>query len=188
MRKKECGGERGVTLLELIISIGLFTTVSFMMSGSIISIFDMNKKSQSLKTVINNFNFTIEDMTRIIRFGNTYYCGETSTLTGPQNCFIASGGQSALSLYSEDGKHIIYKYNGSAIARSDNGGATYTTLTAPDVVIENFKFYVYGAFNNDNEQPRVIVEVKGRVGTKPSIQSSFDIQTTISQRNLDMAP
>jgi len=176
--------EMGFTLLELLISISIFTIVALIMAGSVVSVFNANKKSQALKVVMNNMNFAVEDMTRRIRFGDTYHCGDpTGTLTVPRNC---SGGDSFLAL-SSGGNLTIYRLLNNQIQRSDDGGSEYIGITAPSVNIQTFQFYVLGSADTDDLQPWVVLVIRGFVGTKPVIQSTFDIQTTISQRSIDIS-
>ena len=49
----------GFTLVELMVSVSLFAIVMVISMGSVVSVFDANKKSQSLRTVMDNLNSTI---------------------------------------------------------------------------------------------------------------------------------
>ncbi len=64
----------GFTLVEMIVSIGIFIVVALISVGAFLKIMDANKKAQSLKTAINNINFALESMTRELRVGSNYYC------------------------------------------------------------------------------------------------------------------
>ena len=175
--------KKGFTLVEMLIAISLFIVVTFFSIGSLLSIFDASKRARDSKTVVDNLNFAIEDMTRVVRFGGSHYCGISSSQTATQDC---SGGGSSLSVTFE-GNRIIYRWNGSIndpIQRPDNGGA-YKNITSPETKIEHLKFYVMGSSDSDTQQSYVFVVIKGYVGNKPTAQSKFSIQTLMSQRNLD---
>jgi len=182
MKKFFSKNSAGFTLLELLVSISIFTIVALIMAGSVVSVFNANKKSQALKVVMNNMNFAVEDMTRRIRFGDTYHCGTSGTLTVTRNC---SSGDSFLAL-SSGGNLTIYRLLDNQIQRSDDGGSNYIGITAPSVNVQTFKFYVLGTSDTDDIQPWVVLVIRGFVGTKPVVQSTFDIQTTISQRSIDI--
>jgi hypothetical protein len=71
--------------------------------------------------------------------------------------------------------------------RAMNGAAAYA-LTSPDVNIQTLSFFVFGSASyasGDLSQPRVIVLIKGYVAGANMTDSSFTLETTISQRRLD---
>jgi len=176
---------KGFTLVELLVAIGLFTLIASISIGAILSVFDANKRAQSTKTVVDNLNLSIEDMARTVRFGNTYHCGSGGTLTNTQNCPDNTNGDTFLAVQFK-GSMIIYRLNGTAIERSDNGGTSYKAITSPEMVVQYLRFYVFGTSINDTNQPYVIAVIQGYVGNKPTRQSKFSIETIMSQRKLDI--
>jgi hypothetical protein len=80
----------------------------------------------------------------------------------------------------------IYRYNVSKIEVSTDLGVTYKPVTGPDVNITYARFYVNNSAKSDAFQPYIIMIIKGYSGAKPSAQTSFDIQTTVSARSLDI--
>jgi type II secretory pathway pseudopilin PulG len=172
----------GFTLVEIIIAIGLFITVVTISLGSLIGLYNANNKSQSLSSVINNINYSVENMVRIIRFANIYHCGNIGTLTAQRSC---DSGDTFLAI-TTGGQTTIYRINGAKLEVSTNGGASYTPVTSGEVTVTNAKFYVFNTTPGDNNQPYVLMTIKGYAGKKPSTQSSFDIQTTVSRRKLDL--
>jgi prepilin-type N-terminal cleavage/methylation domain-containing protein len=174
--------KRGFTLIEILTSLGLFLVVATISMGAIVSIFDANRKTQSLKTVMDNLNFTLESMSREIRFGTNYHCGAVGGFTTPRNCPV---GSQTISFLSSDGLQIVYRKNGSQIEKSINGGSTYVAVTAPEITIRNLNIYVLGAGASNLAQPKVVITIQGNSGTKVTSQTDFSVQTTISQRLLD---
>ncbi len=178
---------KGFTLVELLIAVALFSTIAVFSSGAILSIFDANRKSQSTKTVVDNLNIAIEDMTRIVRFGTNYHCDNGSGfLSQPQNC--TAGTRLAVNF---KGDTVVYRFYDlgqgvGKIQKSQDGGSIYTDITSPDTKIRSLKFYVYQTSAVDSSQPYVIVVIDGYVGNRPTSQSSFIIQTMMSQRKLDI--
>jgi prepilin-type N-terminal cleavage/methylation domain-containing protein len=172
---------KGFTLVELMVSVSIFAIVLLICSGSILSVLDANRKSQSLRSVMDNLNSTLEGMTRNIRFGYAYHCGTGGSTASPQDCISGD------STFYMNGAQIIYRLNGSSIERSTNGGINYYKITSPDLVIQNLKFYVLGStIYPDLNQPRVIISITGYVGVKQTTGSTFTLETTISQRKLDI--
>lgn len=150
--------------------------------GSILEVFEANRKSESLKTVLDNLNFAIESMSREIRFGQNYHCSSASPLTSPLNC-SNPGGNNVLSFLSSDGRQITYLLNGTRIQKSTDS-INYIDVTAPEVTITGLSFYVLGA-GTDTRQPKVILQVRGFAGTKTSTRTDFILETMVSQRLTD---
>ncbi len=177
---------KGFTLAELLVSVSVFTVVMVISTGSVLSVFDANRKSQNLRSVMDNLNFTLESMTRTIRFGRNYHCDITQgSLSSPRDC---AGGSSSIALTSPASSQVVYKLVGSRVARSINGGADYY-LTGTDVTITHLSFRVFGSplYSNgaDLYQPQVIMVIGGYVGIKPTLRSTFSLETTVSQRQFD---
>lgn len=166
----------GFTLVEMLIAISLFIVVSTISIGAIINIFDSNKRAQSSKTVVDNFNLAFENMVRTIRFGSNYRCGG-----GVGDCSL---GDTSVTVNFQ-GDDITYRLNGNSIQKRQNNG-NYENITSPETVIQYLKFYVLGTNTNDGNQPYVVVVIKGYSGNKSTNQSVFSIETLISQRKLDI--
>ncbi len=66
--------KKGFTLIEIIVSLAIFTVVAVVAVGAFLKIIDANKKAQTLQTAMNNINFALESMVREIRVGSNYYC------------------------------------------------------------------------------------------------------------------
>ena len=188
----------GFTLIELMVSLTVFTVVMVISMGSILSVLDDNHKSQTMRAVMDNLNFTLEGMTRTIRFGENYHCGSSGDITMPLDC--PSVGQSILNVLDSDGQTITYSLDGTRISKivvtGINRGTYY--ITSADVTITKLVFYVLGSspypptgntcatIGFDCLQPNVIVIMSGYSGTKPTTKTTFSLETTLSQRKLDL--
>ena len=182
---------KGFTLIELMVSISIFALVMVICMGSILSVLDASRKSASFRSVVDNLNTTLEAMTRTIRFGQYYHCGTSGDTTKPQDC---ASGDSTFTVLSEFGDEVTYELSNGQIARSVNGAAL-EYLTSPDVTIQSLTFTVLGscpysdstctASPPDTLQPRVIVVLRGIVTGTNQTGSSFNLETTITQRKID---
>ena len=170
---------RGFTLIELMTAISIFIIIMTVAMGSILNIFDINRKARSLKTVINNLNSAVDSMSREMRFGRIYHCGSGSVEV-PQNC---PSGDTSMSFLSSNGEQITYRFNNNVIEKQvDNGG--YVAVTAQEITIDSMVFYTLGAGTGDTLQPKVIIQMKSHAGTGKS-RSDFTLETLVSQRVLD---
>ena len=173
--KKNKSGEQGFTIIEVIVSLAIFTTVMTVAAGSILSIVDANRKSQAVKNVVDNLNFALDDMVRNIRVGTGYSTNLTNTL---------------LSFTSQKGIPTIYRY--SLATKSLNVISSpnpQQQLTSSQVVIDDMHFFVTGTAPGPSDgQPQVFISLKGHAGfgDKLKYRSDFFLQTSVTQRQLDL--
>lgn len=186
---------RGFTLVEMLVSISVFMIVMLVAAGSILSIINANSKAQSIKSVMNNLNFVIENMAKNIRVGTDYKCYPSGSLT----CTGGENGIEFTSYKDSDGVGgndvVIYRYkendtinhtgsiqrcmeiNGIICPTTIDNDSNFSALTAPEVKISKMLFYVVNP-----GVPRVLITIKGYAGTKESARTYFNLQTTVSQR------
>jgi prepilin-type N-terminal cleavage/methylation domain-containing protein len=77
LQKKINSKTKGFTLIEALVSLGLFSIVIVTASGVILSILNSNRKNQAISSVVNNLNYSVESMVRDIKTGYGYQCGLT---------------------------------------------------------------------------------------------------------------
>ena len=70
----------GFTLIEMMISLGIFAIVLSVSVGALLSMVSSNRKTQSLRSAMDNLNLAMEEMSRNIIQGRKYHCGETSII------------------------------------------------------------------------------------------------------------
>ena len=181
--KKSKSKNSGFTLIELMVSVTIFSVVMVICMGAILTILNSNRKSQAMRSVMDNLNYTLDDMTRAIRFGYNYHCDATNgDPTVPRDCATAA---SSFAVKSSDNHQLIFSLAGGRITETIDGSLYY--LTSSDTTITKLSFLVSGSypFSTDQLQPRVIIVISGYAGSKPSVQSNFTLQTTLSQRRFD---
>lgn len=212
-QKSYIKNQQGFTLVEVLIAVGLFTVIMIFGIGSVLSTNTAHKKSQAQRAVNDNLSFVIEDMSRNIRLGSNYRCeiglGSISNDDGysfssgaidpsPQNCEV---GDEKLSISfdpmnanfddtsdtTEQMGYVIYNnaiYKTSA-STFDGSSHVFLKITSPEINIDEDKsgFTVIGV-GADSIQPRAIIRLSGTITVK-DVVTPFDIQTTVSQRELE---
>ncbi len=181
---------QGFSLIELLVSVALFTIVMVVSVGTLLALVDANQKAQTLKVVINNLNFSLDSITRSMRTGYAFHCatGSISSLpTTPADC---SGGGRSVSFTDDHGQRIGFRFNTSTgtIERcmtDCSNASNWIGLTSRDITIEDARFYVTGALPGDNLQPMVTITVRGQAGARVATESNFEVQTSVTQRVLD---
>lgn len=175
---------KGFTLIEIMVSLSVFIIVMTTSMGAILSILDANRKSETKKTAMDNLNFALESVSRTIRFGTNFYCGTITTNPPPAN--DCPSGSSSFTLRTAEGLLVTYSLSNGRIMKAVNNG-TANPVTSPEISITRMNFYVFGSTVWPNlAQPRVLMSISGVVGTKANTSSTFNLQTMVSQRKLDI--
>lgn len=190
MKKNE---QAGFTLIEMIVSVGLFGIVMMVAVTALVALVDANRKAQALQSVINNLNIAIDGMSRSIREGSNYRCGSTSggdcTGGGTVIFFEPYGGDTSVT--TDD---WVYEFKpdpvtgkGRIFKSEDGTTAGEVAITAAEVTIDSVTFYVFGSTRGDAVQPKVMMVIKGSAGTtKANVKTNFHVQSTAVQRVIDI--
>lgn len=173
--------KRGFTLIELMTAISIFIIVMTVSMGSILGVFDANRKSRALKTLVNNLSLAVGSMSKEIRYGRNYHCGSVGTLTDPRSCLA---GASFISFLSSEGVQISYRFQDQTIQKRIADGA-FIEVTAPEIIIDDLVFYVIGAEAGDNLQPKVLIRIRSHTNLD-KVATSYFLQTMVSQRVRDL--
>lgn len=201
---------KGYTIIETMIAIALFIIVIMAGMDALLNMNLVHQKSQNMREIIDNLNFTMEDMSRYLRTGYNYHCftakeeirPNDSSLNNPKSC--ASGW--AIAFEYQDGvpanlvdrnphtdDQWIYYIDNGMIFKSVDGGASFVQMTPEEVDIGAVSsFAVLGAeapdpdgINGNQQQPLVNLRLVGKIKFK-NIETPFSLQTAVSQRLIDI--
>lgn len=193
----------GFTLVEMMVAIAVFSIVMVTAMSALLNVIDANSKARSIKTAINNISFALEGISKDMRVGTNYRClgPNADPLSG--NCPAGSDSFSFKS--SKAGNpYIYYRYvksgglgqiqscvsNSLDISGSSCSGI-YTYLTSPEVNLTDIKFYILGNGPDGalKQQPWAIITISGVAGWKKAkVQTTFNLQTSVSQRIRPVTP
>lgn len=181
------------TLIEVLVSVSIFATVMLIATGAVFSIVDANKKTHALKSVMTNLNFALESMTRDIRVGSRYSCNNVGDCPAGGTVFLfkanrdVDGDGSYIAADSNDEiEYSLVTVSGVKRIQKRVLGTIPSTLyiTAKEINITGMQFYVVGTGTTDNKQPKIVLTIQGTAGSGRTL-SSFNIETTVSQRAID---
>lgn len=79
----------GFTLIEMIVSLGVFSVVLTITTGALLSLISSNQRYQNEQNVMTNLSFALDSMTRELRTGYNYNC--VSAANNTNNVFSGSG-------------------------------------------------------------------------------------------------
>jgi prepilin-type N-terminal cleavage/methylation domain-containing protein len=194
--------DRGFTLVEMLVSLALFTTVATMAVGTLLILINGNSQVTAEQSTLTSLSFALDSMTREIRTGSEYYCGTVNqvrggTVTGSstivQNCTAGNVGLS----FREAGESITAGASQSRIAYyfASNqlwrqvGSAAPQAVVTNDVQIINARFIVTGtsplSAGTEIVQPSVTLLIEARASSSDATKT-FTLQSTVTQRALDI--
>jgi prepilin-type N-terminal cleavage/methylation domain-containing protein len=196
--------KRGFTLIEVMISVAMFSVVMTVALGALLSMSDSDRRAQALKSVVNNLNFALDAMTRNIRTGYNYHCGTSgSDLSTPGQQDCAGSGSSYFAFKAADGSLIAYcLYNGAIMRQQipsgslsvDCSSSNFSAMTSSELSVTNLQFITIGSCPSqsgvgctaDTIQPKVTILVTGSITTSASAPAvQFSLQTSGTQRIYD---
>lgn len=187
---------RGFTLIELMVSLTVFSIVMVVSVGTLLIMIDSNAKAQALYSSSVNLSFALDSMTRELRTGYKYECRTTmvshaSALpTGRGDCDTAGSPGVFIAFTRErDGVRMAYQLNGSSLEQKIGSG-DWLTITSEDVVVNIFEMVVTNTATvsggGDGEQPIINLKVRGYVNNGLDQDTDFNIQSHIVERRLDL--
>jgi prepilin-type N-terminal cleavage/methylation domain-containing protein len=175
--------QKGFTLLEMLISVTLFSVVMIIALSAVLTILDLNRKTQSLTAVTNSMNTAIDSMVRLIKSGEKGFApgGDTSC----PNSEITFQFFDIEGIYDDTPQvwdvKFEYRCSDRALYRSmepENGTERLIRLTPEGVKITNARFDVTNAC-----QDKVGIFIEGTAGANKT-KTDFTLQTTVTRRSV----
>jgi len=182
----------GFTLIEMLASVMIFSLIIGAISGVFISSFRSQKNALSSQRLLNQTSYALEYMSRALRMSQKQTADIPTCLSqnGLNYEITHSGsGLKFINHLEEDDCQEFFLEGVQLKYRKKIGesGEETLDLTSSNLRITSLNFGSSGWSQDDDLQPRVTIflAVKGK-GQKPEEQPEIKIQTTISQRNLDI--
>lgn len=203
--------QKGFTLIEMIVSLGVFAVVVTITTGALLMLIFTNQRYQYEQNIMSNLSFAIDSMTREMRMGYNYYCesaatastsifglnaGHESQGTSTKNCASGRSGAKVHGVSFYEGgdsvtgsgvNRILYFYHADTKKLYRRvGDFAAESLISDAVQITEADFFVTGA-GAGSGQPTITIYLKAKA-TEDTAASprTYSIQTTVSQRALDI--
>jgi len=175
--------KKGFTLTELLVSVAIFSLIVGGASGVFISTIRTQRKALSNQELLSQTSYLIEYMSRSLRMAKKDIDG--TCISSKLNYDITRSGQ-GIKFMNYNGVCQEFYFSGTQL-KEEKGGAMFD-LTSDSLKVESFNIGPQDSWDQwDNEQPRIsfFLKIKG-AGEKAELQPEIQIQTTISQRQLDI--
>jgi prepilin-type N-terminal cleavage/methylation domain-containing protein len=180
-KKKNNSKSDGFTLIETLISITLFAFVVTITLTAILTILDINKKSRSLMAVMNNLNFAVDSITL------SFKTGKEPDQDG-NDCFETNQVNYKITETAKDVTRVQpveYCITENGITKKQgNGDPVAITSEGVEFNTTDSYFKVQGK-TPGSAQPILFMHLVGTVKSSSKVQSTFRIQTSVSQRDLN---
>jgi len=179
----------GFTLIEMLAAVMIFSLIIGAISGVFISSFRSQKSALSSQRLLNQISYALEYMSRALRMASKQTADIPDCLSqdGLNYEITHSGsGLKFINHLEEDDCQEFFLEN-KQLKQKKNNLTEMVELTSSNLEITSLNFLLQGESQDDDIQPRVTIflAVKGK-GQKLEEQPEMKIQTTISQRNLDI--
>lgn len=198
MYKKHLQKNRGFTLVEMMVSVSIFSIVVMIALGAILTILDANRKARTLTEVMNNLNFSVEMITRSLKTGvepDLFISGDqeilfvNSIVLDETTGFQREVTRYRLHLDNSDSDNPIGEIQQCVSATEGPSCSVNEWVAITSELVDIDRFDVTGTVWGDEIdliQPRVQIVIAGTVKVSESISSEFSLQTTVSQRRLNI--
>jgi len=172
--------EAGFTLLEMIISIGIFSALVVASIGVMLGVSNAQLKAANIQATQDNIRFSMELMTKEMRTGSQYALSS----------FCASGSRTEMSFLTSASERRVYYRDGDRLMRlvGTTDCSRAKPLMADEVAVELLRFQVGGTASGASDgQPWVMtaIGVRSKSG-KQAFESRMDLETMVVQRLRDL--
>jgi len=185
----------GYTLIEVLVAVSIFTIIIAAPTGFLVGSLKGQQKALASQKLLDNTSYTLEYISRTLRMAKKELSTESalaclfdedSTILYGYNYQITRGGNGLRFINYKEECQEFFLENGT-LKESKDGAIN--SLTSDDLEVISFKIGPDDSWDqNDNDQPRVtlFLEIKGGKGQMEETRPLIKIQTTVSQRNLDV--
>lgn len=178
---------KGFTLIEMLVSILIFGFISVLLVNIFTSVLDTQTRILQNQGLLNQSSYALEYMSKAIRMAEKDSDG--SCIGAEHAGENYATGTDSISFLTYDNKCLKFLLDNGAIeeirSTDENPGTTAVPITSSSVSVDGLTFNVLGD-GDDEDQPRITIMIKMRA--LPLVTSSpvLIVQTTISQRKLNI--
>lgn len=190
------GHREGVTLLEMVVSVAIFSVLMLLSVGAILGVMNAERKAVVIKDVVDNARFSLELMTRELRTAQKYKWDGSSPCLGQLGNglkFISYNQGSAETrfyyLKDTDGDGVrdaIFRVAMSDDITPVNCGLAQQ-FTSEEIVVDQFSVIIGGTLVGQSDgQPHITISMRVRgKSAKYGADTHINLQTTITSRVRD---
>jgi len=167
--------KKGFTLIELLSAVGIFGILMGLATGVFVSALKLQKQSFNSQEILSQTSYLMEYISRAIRMAKKDNDGGCTGESGwnfvfENNCLKFKNYKNECQSFCLENERL-----------KEKKGQIEAYLTSKDISVKKFNVFLKGEKGDDDLQPRVTIFIEMTKKNK-----TFRIQTTVSQRNLDL--
>jgi prepilin-type N-terminal cleavage/methylation domain-containing protein len=204
-RNKE---RKGFTLVELIVTIAIFTITITIAVGGFTNALRTQREVAALISAESNVSLALEQMTREVRTGYLF-CHDPGATTPSSSCADPTTGAAcvvstdaatgdpiwtcnAINYYNAASNEVNYALVKGALVKKDSSvdGDAAQSITGSNVSVKYLHFILFGNLEGDHWTPRITIALGlTSSSTDPAVENDvFNLETTVSARTIDCIP
>jgi prepilin-type N-terminal cleavage/methylation domain-containing protein len=184
---------KGFTLIEIVVSVAIFSILAVIFSNFLFGSIRSQQKALASQELIDNVSYNLEYISRAIRMAKKDHDGSCLTTVGAKYNYETNANSDRIRFLNyQDKCQEFYLDNGEIKERksSDNSAVNFASavsLTPSNFTVTSFKLGPDDSWSQSQKtQPRITLSLQiEKTESSGNVLSSIDIQTTISQRNLN---
>jgi prepilin-type N-terminal cleavage/methylation domain-containing protein len=192
---------KGFTLIEILVTTALFVAIFSIISGLFFSALKVQSRALASQNLIKESSYVMEYMSRQLRMAQKSESGNGKDCTFPPDYrnYLVNGEGNSIKFrnYSDECWTFFLDVGQGRLKVIRNDGINPPLedfLTSPDLKVLSFKINLSGDDPAEGPgaqiQPRItiLLKIQGQGGQGQRIEKmpEIQIQTTVSQRNLDL--
>lgn len=195
LNKTKRSSNKGYTLIEMLVGISVFLILIAVSVEFFVSSLEMQQKALLSQRLLDNVSYVSEYMGRALRMAQKDTVG--LCIDANNNYATTTNGRGGIKFLNYRGECWEFYQSATSTANKISSlivvvnystSTATSTLTSEFLNVVSFKVVPSGWNSGDTLQPRttLFLDAKMIKNNKPELQPTIKIQTTISQRNLDI--
>ncbi len=184
--KSQNGLSGGFTLLEMVISTGLFGTLVVAAVSITLLASNAQIKAADIQAIQDNIRFSLELLTKELRTGRNYTLTSVCAASGSEISFDSTSGRRFYFLNSAT--QTIHRATQDLTSADCSNPQKAVPFTAEEVIVDRLSFRLIGQnVGSGDGQPLVTVNLRVRSReVKFGAETTMNLQTTVVQRLRDL--
>lgn len=166
--------DKGFTLIELMVAVGVFAVAITASSGLFITSLRGQQRTYVVQNLADNARYAMETMVKEMRMGSGF---SGATCAGGSCSFISH-------MMHRDGKNIRFRRDAGTNKILFDDGTSELPITSANIEVTRLDFDLIGGGSATTHE-RVVIVMQARVaGNSPYASADITLQTTVSPRAL----